>query len=61
MHPTVIQEIFRFRHILVTDVPSEKMEFNDEGLSKAGSLSRVLEIQGKGTSVYLYSDITDTL
>jgi hypothetical protein len=50
MDAHVIQQIFRYRHILVVNVPAEDMKFDLNGLSRVGSLSRVLEIQGKTTS-----------
>jgi hypothetical protein len=46
MSAAQIQGVFRHRHILVSDVPTEKMEFDLEGLSSLGSLSRPVSIQG---------------
>jgi hypothetical protein len=46
MSAAQIQDVFRHRHILVSDVPTEKMEFDLEGLSSLGSLSRPVSIQG---------------
>jgi hypothetical protein len=46
MHPSQIQKVFRHRHVLVSNVPTEKMEFDLEGLSSIGSLSKPISIQG---------------
>jgi hypothetical protein len=47
MDSRFIQAIFRKRHILVTDVPYDEECFDADGLSKVGSLSRVLDMQGE--------------
>ena len=41
-----IQDIFRKRHILVTNIPSAAMEFDSKGLSTLTSLSTVTYMQG---------------
>ena len=46
MHPSQIQKVFRHRHILVSNVPTDEMEFDLEGLSSIGSLSKPISIQG---------------
>src|ERR1700678_2626578 len=46
MHPSQIQKVVRHRHILVSNVPTDKMEFDLEGLSSIGSLSKRISIQG---------------
>jgi len=57
MDSSIIQNIFSKRHILVTDVPMEEEFFDAEGLSRVGSLSRVLDMQGGTMRPYnLYTD-----
>ena len=51
LDPFLVQEIFRHRHILVTGVPHENMEFNEHGLSYLGSIYRPIEIQGEAMSL----------
>ena len=46
MHPSQIQKVFRHLHILVSNVPTDKMEFDLEALSSIGSLSKRICIQG---------------
>jgi hypothetical protein len=41
-----IQDIFRKRHILITNIPSAPMQFDSRGLSTLTSLSTVTYIQG---------------
>jgi hypothetical protein len=53
MDPMVIQTIFRRRHILVLDVPTEEMAFDEYGLSTLGSLTKSRQIQGKFLEVLL--------
>lgn len=46
MEPQLIHDIYRHRHILVTDVDSGKhVEFNARGLSMLAPLDRVVPIQ----------------
>ena len=47
MDPKIIQQVFSKRHILVTDVPFDDEYFDARSLSKVGSLSRVLDMQGE--------------
>ena len=47
MDPKTIQNVFRKRHILVTDVPFNDKFFDADALSKVGSLSQVLDMQGE--------------
>lgn len=49
MDPKTIQDVFSKRHILVTDVPSDNEFFDADSVSKVGSLSRVLDMQGETT------------
>ena len=42
-----IQDIFRHRHIVVTDIPSREYQWSLETLAKLGSLQQQREIQGK--------------
>lgn len=49
-----IQEVFRYRHILVLGVETEKMEFDLEGLSSLGSLMRPRSMQGKGSGMGIH-------
>jgi len=46
MNPFTIQQVFRHCHILVTDVPYEKIDFDIQGLSTVGALARFIEVQG---------------
>ena len=46
MDPLKIQNIFRHRHILVSNAPMDNMEFDLKGLSSIGSLSKQISIQG---------------
>jgi hypothetical protein len=41
-----VQNVFRYRHILVTGVESEKMEFDQAGMSTLGSLTQTRHMQG---------------
>jgi len=38
--------VFQHRHILVTGVESEKMEFDHAGMSTLGSLTQTRHMQG---------------
>ena len=42
-----IQDIFSLRHIIVTDIPTREYPWNQETLSKLGSLQQQREIQGE--------------
>ena len=42
-----IQDIFRHRHILVTDIPAREYPWNLETLAKLGSVHQQREIQGE--------------
>jgi hypothetical protein len=53
-----VQEIFRHRHIVVYDVPTEDMEFDRDGLSSLGSLTQPMDIQGE-FQVYRQVDSQD--
>ena len=46
LEPTQVQEIFRHRHILVPGNPPLDFTFDEEGLSRLGSLTAPREIQG---------------
>jgi hypothetical protein len=41
-----IQDIFRVRHIVVTDIPAQEYEWNRKTLTKLGSLKQQREVQG---------------
>ena len=45
--PRVIQDIFRYRHILVQGVETKEMAFDLEGLATLGSISLPRYVQGK--------------
>jgi len=40
-------ELFRRKHILITDSSTPSMSFNEEGLQTLGNLDDVIDIQGK--------------
>jgi hypothetical protein len=43
-----IQEIFRRKHILITEIPpSPPLQFNEEGLSTLAALNTITHIQGQ--------------
>ena len=42
-----IQEIFRRKHIIVTEMRSPPLQFNEEGLSTLAALNSVTHIQGQ--------------
>jgi hypothetical protein len=46
MDASSLQQVFKDRHILVLNTPSEVQEFNLESLCKLGSLNRVRQVQG---------------
>ena len=53
MAPKNIQDVLRYRHILVTGHDTENMQFNLEGLATLGSLSQVRDMQGKSNVTHL--------
>ena len=46
MDPMVIQNVFRERHILITGVPHEQQELNEDSLSMFGDIDCPREITG---------------
>ena len=46
MNAAALQRVFRDRHILVLNTPSEIQEFSLESLCKLGSIDQVRQIQG---------------
>jgi hypothetical protein len=53
MDGETIREVFRRRHILVTGVETEDMDFDLEGLSTMGSLIRTRQMQGEYMILHL--------
>jgi hypothetical protein len=41
-----IQDIFRHQHILVTEMSTSTLKFDEKGLSSLGRLSVLIDIQG---------------
>jgi hypothetical protein len=54
MNALTIHEVFRHRHIMVTDVPTDEMHFDLIGLSSLGSLLRPVDIQGKSNLFHIH-------
>lgn len=51
MSPAEKLELFRQGHILETDRPVKKMQFDKAGLRNLGFLRKVVTVQGKFSSI----------
>jgi hypothetical protein len=52
MPPLKLQQIFRHRHILVSDVPNPPEEFSERNIAALGAYERVRNVQGMFDCVF---------